>query len=80
LVCTQLCPVEEHFYGSANAPAGATADIQEDELAPSGEAELRSQQARGVEDTYGFVGQLSPVLLTALGVAAEYYPVHCFTR
>ena len=34
----------------------------------------------GVEDTYGFVGQLSPVLLMVLGVAAEYYPVHCFTR
>ena len=61
---------------------GATADIQEDEQEAQELSERLAHEAsnKSVEDAYSVIGQISPVLLTVLCVAADYYQVHCFTR
>lgn len=71
-----------HSYGCRTPDEEVTSEIQEDEL------EVQEQvlnTARGkaeveVQDLYAFLGQLSPVLLAVVGVAADYYALHCFTR
>lgn len=61
---------------------GATADIQEDEQEAQELSERLAHEAdiKPIEDAYSYIGHISPVLLTVLCIAADYYQVHCFTR
>lgn len=74
----QLCPKEQHAYG-VGLPEDVTSELQEDEQ-QSSERQQSAAQAEGVQDSYAWIGRLSPALLAVLGVAADYYPLHCFTR
>ena len=56
------------------------AEIQEDEQEAQEASERTARGMQGVQDLYAYLGQLSPALLAAVGAAAEYYQLHCFTR
>jgi hypothetical protein len=76
-----LYPRETHIYGSG-AAEDATSELQEDEsgLQAGGGASTGLHQQGAVQDTYAWIGHISPALLAVLGAAADYYPLHCFTR
>lgn len=90
-LCEQLCPHDKHDAAADVSAVTFTIDpadlVDEDATSAMDDATADVSVSKSstpsphlVHDVYAYIMHISPVLLTALCVAAEYYQLHCYTR